>query len=519
MTGGAELAWALGALAALSLATEHVGTGRHRPRPRVARSVVTAKARQSGPHRLGGRQGDVSDTAARWATLRDLQALVVRGPAPGRVSLGTAHGRLVAAEAGHSVLVVGPTQSRKTSGFAVPAILEWRGPVLAASVKSDLVRATLAWRSSVGPVRIYDPSGSTGLSSSSWSPLDAAQTWEGARRTAASLAEVARASVGSLTDGDFWYATAAKLLAPLLLAASVSGKTMDDVVRWVDAQEVDEVADTLAHAGEHLALRAAQATWSRDDRQQSAVYTTAEIVIEAFADPDVAASAVHGMTSEPVSTIGRTGAGRVEPATLVAGRGDATLYLCAPAHDQRRLRPVFATLVGQVLEAAYRRAVRDGAPVDPPLLVVLDEAANVAPVAELDTLASTAAGHGVQLVTVWQDLAQLRARYGTRAGSVVNNHRVKVVLSGISDPDTLEHASALIGDAELEQHTTTVDGRGRASETRGPAVRRLAAPDALRRLAPGHAVIISGHLPPARVQLRPWHDDPVLRERAKRQAP
>ena len=75
-------------------------------------------------------------------------------------------------------------------------------------------------------------------------------TWEGARRTAASLTEVARSSPGSLTDGDFWYATAAKLLAPLLLAAATSGRTMADVVRWVDTQEVDEVFDALSAVGD-----------------------------------------------------------------------------------------------------------------------------------------------------------------------------------------------------------------------------------------------------------------------------
>ena len=33
---------------------------------------------------------------------------------------------------------------------------------------------------------------------------------------------------------------------------------------------------------------------------------------------------------------------------------------------------------------------------------------------DLDALAATAAGHGVQLVTVWHDLAQITARYGRR---------------------------------------------------------------------------------------------------------
>ena len=165
--------------------------------------------------------------------------------------------------------------------------------------------------------------------------------------------------------------------------------------------------------------------------------------------------------------------------------------------------------MAQVVEAAYARAGRQGEPLDPPLLVVLDEAANVAPLAELDVLASTAAGHGVQLVTVWQDLAQLQARYGARAGSVVNNHRVKVFLSGIADPGTLEHASALIGETELRTWATTVDGLGATSRTDSPTLRRLAPADALRRVPPGDAVVVSGHLPPIRLRLRPWQDDRV----------
>ncbi len=433
-----------------------------------------------------------------------MRTLVVGAPGAGRLTLGTTHRRLVAAEPGHSVLVVGPTQSRKTTGFAIPAILEWEGPVVAASVKSDLARHTVSWRRRQGRVWVYDPSASTGLVSSSWSPLRTSVTWEGARRTAASLTDVARSTPGALADGEFWYATASKLLAPLLLAAAATGGTMADVVRWVDTQEVDEVFDALTVAGDDAALQAVRAGWGRDERQRSAVYTTVETVIEVFADPTVAANEARSR---------RDPDGCVDPDRLLDDGG--TLYLCAPAHDQRRLRPVFATVVTQVVEAAYGRAGRTGKPLDPPLLVVLDEAANVAPLAELDVLASTAAGHGVQLVTVWQDLAQLQARYGARAGSVVNNHRVKVFLSGIADPGTLEHASTLIGETELRTWATTVDGYGGASHTDSPALRRLAPADVLRRVPPGEAVVVSGHLPPLRVRLRPWRDDRVLRSRAE----
>ncbi|MGH3025274.1 MAG: type IV secretory system conjugative DNA transfer family protein, partial [Gaiellaceae bacterium] len=98
-------------------------------------------------------------TGARWARRRDLRALRIREPQPGRLTLGRVDGRLVAAEARQSVIVIGPVQTGKTSGFAVPAILEWRGPVVATSVKTDLLRETFVARGALAHanVWVYDP--------------------------------------------------------------------------------------------------------------------------------------------------------------------------------------------------------------------------------------------------------------------------------------------------------------------------------------------------------------------------
>jgi len=450
--------------------------------------------------------------SARWARSTDLRPLTVdhrtarTGLAPpGRLVLGRAGGRLLAAEPAQSVVVFGPTQSRKTTGFAVPAILGWEGPVVATSVKGDLVRDTIAHRRHLGGVQVVDPGGATGLATAWWSPLPSATTWPDARRAASSLAESARQSAGPLTDGEFWYATAAKLLAPLLFAAATGGRTMEDVVRWVDGHEEDEVLDLLHATGVESAVLAVRASFGRDERQRSSVYTTVETILEPFAD--VAASHPPGVPGAD------TGRSDVDPARLLADRG--TVYLCAPAHDQRRLRPLFTAVVRQVVEHVYDRVARTGRPCDPPLLVVLDEAANIAPLPDLDTLAATAAGHGVQLVTVWQDLAQVTARYGPRAATVVNNHRAKVFLSGISDASTLDYASHLIGDEELALPATTSGGPGGRSTTRQPVTRRLAPPDALRRIDPGSGVLVYGGLAPARITLRPWYDVPVLARRGR----
>ena len=147
---------------------------------------------------------------------------------------------------------------------------------------------------------------------------------------------------------------------------------------------------------------------------------------------------------------------------------------------------------------------------------MLDEAAHIAPLAELDGLAATCASHGIQIVTVWQDLAQVRGRYGARAPTVLNNHRAKLFLPGIADPDTLDYASRLVGDEQADQPSVTRDPSGRRSTTSTTGPRRLLPPEELRCLPAAQAVLVYGSLPPARLVLRPFW---ARRRRAARPGP
>ena len=447
---------------------------------------------------LAGPQQRRRERGASWARRSELRPLLVNRPQPGRLTLGRVSVRLVAAEERQSVIVVAPTQSLKTTGLAIPALLEWEGPVLAASVKTDLLRDTLARRRALGEVFVFDPTQTTGLPGSGWTPLAGCQTWQGAQRTATWLCAAARTGGSSLADADFWYAAAAKLLAPVVFAAASSGASMADVVRWIDTQEQGEVKDALIAAGVEAALLAAEATWQRDERQRSSIYTTTETVLAAYADPGVLQSAELA---------------ELTPQRLLDG-GAHTAYLCAPAHEQQRLRPLFATLIQDVVAAVYERAARTGAPLDPPLLVILDEAANIAPLRDLDVLAATGAGQGIQLVSVFQDLAQLKERWGERAQTIVNNHRAKILGAGTSDPHTLELAARVLGDEEIRQTSATAGHEGHGSTTESTTWRALAPAHVLREARPGTGVLIYGHLPPAQLDLRPWFADRQLRELA-----
>lgn len=446
-----------------------------------------------------GPGGERRVQGARWARRGDLRELRVDGPERGRVTLGHHGRRLIAAEERASVLIVGPsTISMKTSGLAIPALLEWEGPAIVTSVKSDLLAATLKRREKLGRAMVFDPTGATEEESVKATPLWACTSWHGAMRVAHRLSASARISgSGGLADGEFWHAAAEKLLAPLLYAGAREGGQMQDVISWLNdgPKAKEEVKDILAQAPDSPpALSAWSANWNREERTRSSIYTTAETILAAFADPRVLEA------SESAD---------YTPAALLDGEPN-TLYLCAPAHEQERLRSLFAAMVSELVAAAYEHSAKKGEPLDPPLLVLLDEAANIAPVPDLDVLASSGAGQGVQLLSVFQDLAQVRAKYGKQAQTIFNNHRAKVFCPGIADPDTIRFIGHVIGDGEFRHSSETAGAKGHSSSTEGSTYRELVPANVLRGGEPGSGLLVSGHRPPARISLRPWFEDREL---------
>ena len=414
---------------------------------------------------LGGRRSGKVEPA-RWATPRDVRTLVVDAPRAGHVTIGSVRRRVVAAEAGHSVLVVGPTQSRQDDrvGHSRPC---WSGRARSSPPRSRPIWPTTPsggarrrGRRRVRPARRHRPRPARpGRPWRRRRPGPTPGVWRGRspRSPASTPARSPTAVSGTRSPPSCWPRTCWRRRAP--------GRTMADVVRWLDEHAVDEVVDALAGPGDDRSAGGAGVAghWGRDDRQRSGVYTTAETVVEVFADPVVAA------TESPFP--GGAGGPCDRPRTIARReRRPRSTYVRPPMTSVACGRCSPPSWPGSSRPPMTGRPGRQGAPLDPPLLVVLDEAANIAPLAELDMLASTAAGHGVQLVTVWQDLAQLHARYGARAApSVVNNHRAKVFLSGIADPGTLEHASALIGEASGDLgHDRRRPRRRRRAPTRPP---------------------------------------------------
>ena len=455
-------------------------------------------------HRPGREHTHRAQRGALWARGRELRLLTVHGPEPGRVLLGRTPGlpgmsRLLAAEDCHSVLVFGPTASFKTSACVIPAILDWHGPLVATSVKPDVLRATMAARARKGEVLVLDPLGASGLPGAQWTPLASCGTWAGAQQTAVMLANAIEqtGTEEQRPEHRFWKTMGTKFLAPMLHAAAVKGLTMAEVLHWLDAREDTQIKTILEATGVPAALDAWESSQSRTDRAVDSLYATAEEVLHVYANQRVAAF-TEGHSLDLDSFLS----------------GDHTIYLYAPAHQQRLLRPLFETVTQQVVAAAQEKAAKspDGM-LSPRLGLFLDEAGNCAALSELDVLATTARGQGIQLVTVWHDKSQLEARYGPKAATILNNHRAKLFLSGLADLSALELGAKLIGDRQSIERARSMGSDGRHSVNESVGWRPLLPVEDLRRLRPGEGVLVYGHLRPTPVRMRPYYTPAEQRRR------
>ena len=475
---------------------------RRRPRAGVARVRAGAHARP-GRFLHDARSAPRTDSSAAWAWFRRARAAAsaraddarwarttssVAAPraarSPGRLTLGRVDGRLVAAEARQSVIVIGPTQTGKTTGFAIPAILEWPGPVVATSVKTDLLRDTLAARSRIpgaktsrvrphahhGPGRDRRLDAAHGLPHLAGCPAD--------RKLARPLRRGARGSGSRATR--FWYAAAEKLLAPLLLAAACSGGTMARRRRLA------------RHAGERTGRRPRSSSTAKRPPHLASTRSRCATSGPAPAStppPRPSSSPTPTPASSPPPQTRGTAARapsrrRTTPPTCARPRTSSAAYSRSSPRSSRRSsrtptsarpRPAAA----RPAAAAGARRMRQHRPAARSRHARLHRRRPGHPARH------RLPGHG-------PDQRRLRP---DRAPTIVSNHRAKVILSGISDMPTLDYVAQLLGDREVRRQATTVDADGRRSTTESVAYRDLAPENLLREMRPGHGILVYGHLP------------------------
>jgi type IV secretion system protein VirD4 len=395
-------------------------------------------------------------------------------------------------------LILGPPRSGKTSSIVLPNVLAANGPVLAVSTKRDVLDATSKARSRTGRVLLFDPSGAIrapeGVETIGWSPLTTAASWQAAVLTAEAMVGASRGH-GAHGDAVHWNERAGALLAAVFHAAALDGAAMDDVVTAINRRDTAHLLGVLSHSDSSLALDLLVGIAETDTREQSGIFSTASGVLAAYRTAPALASARGDA---------------VDATALLADQ--ATLYVATGAEQQQHVAPIIAGLLRDFRSAEFARSIKHG-PDEPPLLLVLDELANIAPLHDLPTLVAEGGSQGVLTLACLQDLSQARQRWGVMADGFFSLFGAKVVLPGIGDPRTLDTLSLLGGDVELESVSVTSPrrrGRRRSTTTVSRRTERALPQFEIARGEPGSAIVALG-AQIGRIALTPAHRDPRFR--------
>lgn len=434
-----------------------------------------------------------------WAKPKDIPTLIEPAPVS-RVVLGELAGETVAARREHSVIVVAPPRSGKTVSVVVPAVLRWEGPAIVTSTKRDVYDVTQAHRATLGPVWVFDPAGVTGTPSAKWSPIPGCEDWIMAEDVAHWLVQAARVQ-DSADRASFWETQARQFLAPLLHAAALDGRHADEVLEWVQRglNASDDVLAPLTHYQAHDALLALNSAYALPAETFGGVQATALNLFHSYGSARM----------RPFTSFTPGDPDAIDWDDLIDNNG--TLYLLASDSDQQLLRPVFEAMLASMMRKVADRYLTSSSPLNPRLLLMLDEAAHVASPLRLPEWLNSYSGQGVNVVTVWQDLAQIEEIYGpARARAVWTGHPAKLLLGGISDTSTLVAARDLIGDQATGSRTESWSPNGDVSTSEADGDLDVAPVAWLRRRPAGTAIGLVAEHKPMQLNTLPWYADPAL---------
>jgi type IV secretion system protein VirD4 len=404
----------------------------------------------------------------------------------GDLIIGRSHrGKLLRYEGAAHLLTIAPTRSGKGVGTIIPNLLTLQRSIICIDPKGENARVAGRARSRHGPVYCLDPFGVSGHPSARYNPLDflSADSTD-LTEDAMTLAEALVFDGGPVTD-THWNEEAKALIAGLILYTvchdPAERRTLTQVRQYLTLapEHWHELLLLMqeSQAAGGLVARAANRYAGKSDREASGVLSSAQRHTHFLDSPRIAA-ALSG-SDFSFSDV---------------KEGLASVFLCLPPERLDTYSRWLRLLLSQALIDMARSPAKPSHPV----LFLLDEFAALGRLEPVERAMGLMAGYGLQLWPILQDIHQLRALYGPRAGTFLSNAGV-VQAFGVNDYETADLISKAFGDTTIEFETsgrsesrqglfgTRTKSRSTSSHVTG---RRLMNPDEIMRLSGDDLVLM-----------------------------
>ncbi|WP_405584952.1 TraM recognition domain-containing protein [Streptomyces sp. NBC_01092] len=362
------------------------------PAPRREAELTGARDGLSRPLEVGPDAG--SPTTVAEGTER------IEATAPAAPPVAHTPPPVTARPGGREKILVAPKETRQTT--ATQAVHDAEGPALVVTSNPALWQDTKDARGKLGPVLLYDP---THLCDTParlhWTPTTGCEDKQTAvSRATALLAPVRPTSRLDQAVSD----TAETLLRSYLHAAAIDGRTIRHVHRWSQGTQIQDavrILRTNPKAAPGSAGELEAALTAHPERRDMAQELTTR-----------ALAALSMVNIRESCTPNRTDALTLDSFIDEGG----TLYVVGESIEDPRANPgampLLTALAASVVERGRRMAERSSSGrLDPPLTLVLDDVAAVAPLPQLPELLATGADRGMPTLALLRSREQARSRW------------------------------------------------------------------------------------------------------------
>ncbi|HZG02208.1 MAG TPA: type IV secretory system conjugative DNA transfer family protein [Streptomyces sp.] len=303
----------------------------------------------------------------------------------------------------------GVAYGRDHGSRAADALRAAPGPALVVTADPALWAETVGARAKLGPVHLYDPDQRTDAPVRlRWAPHQGCED----RRTAAARAAALLAPVRSPARVDAaTHGAAETLLGCWLHAAAIAGEPFRQVHRWATSAagsptEAVHILRTHPRAASGAAGELEATLVAHPERRDAATHLVRD-----------ALSALSQLHVRNACTASRADSAALESFAAEGG----TLYVVGEANeDPRRVpgtMPLLTALTASVVEHGRRMAAGSSAGrLDPPLTLILDNVAAVAPIPQLPDLLAAGESMGMPTLALLRSEAQARAWWPQLAG-------------------------------------------------------------------------------------------------------
>ncbi|MDN5927027.1 MAG: type IV secretory system conjugative DNA transfer family protein [Hyphomicrobiales bacterium] len=370
------------------------------------------------------------------------------------------------------LLTMAPTRTGKGVGTIIPNLLTADRSVICIDPKGENAKIAGRAREKFGPVHVLDPFGVTGLPSAAFNPLEQLDpAGLDVAEDASTLADALVFDEPGMAGEAHWNEEAKALIGGLILhivtqeprerrnlATLRESLTLAPEIFAALLKEMQASPEAAS-----LVARAANRHLGKSDREAAGVLSAAQ-------------RHTHFLDSPRMTAV----LGRSDFRFADLKRRNVSVFLVLPPDRLSTYSRWLRLLVSQSLTDMARDPGKPAMPV----LYLLDEFAALGHLAPVERAMGLMAGYGVQLWPILQDVHQLRATYGQRAGTFLSNAGVLQVF-GVNDHDSARLVSDLLG-----QETVVFQTMSRALDSEKTGItygeqhtaRPLLTPDEVRNL-------------------------------------